>query len=184
MTPSIVALTVLLVTGPYSVDVGQARIVIDKSKAHFAEAGVKLKVNRIIKVRDSYPRLNKLDKGDQKLWLYREVVWKRGYNRRNRTYVILPPMIDSSGIRWIGGFAENSRCLLRGVAVGNAQAVSNSGQERLTSSGICMSHETAHLTGATHIDGINIMDPAALQFWDRPVGFLQSTIYRMRRCLK
>ena len=183
MTPSILV-SLLLVTGPYSLDVGSARIVIDKSKAHYAEAGVNLKVSRIIKIRDNYPRLNKLDKGDQKLWLYREVVWKRGYNRRNRTYVMLPPMIDSSGIRWIGGYAESSRCLPRGVAVGNAQAVSNSGQERLTSSGICMSHEIAHLTGATHIDGVNIMDGAALRYWEQPIRFLQSTVYRIRRCLK
>lgn len=182
MTPSILV-TLLLVTGPYSLDVGQARIVIDKSKAHFAEAGINLKVNRIIKRRDSRANLETISESEHKFDLYRSFVRRAKINSRSRVHVLLPPMLEPGGVRYIGGWGE-SGCNPRGVSSSNAQAIRSNGLEGLVPSAIALSHEVAHTCGAEHRGGVNIMHPAALQFWDRPVGFLQSTIYRMRRCLK
>jgi len=183
MTPSILV-TLLLVTGPYSLDVGQARIVIDKSKAHFAEAGINLKVNRIIKRRDSRANLETISESEHKFDLYRSFVRRAKINSRSRVHVLLPPMLESGGVRYIGGWGE-SGCNSRGVSSSNGQAVRSNGLDGLEPSSIALSHEVAHTANAEHNDKTpNIMHSAALQFTGQPIGFLASTIYRMRRCLK
>lgn len=183
MSPSIF-ITLLLVTGPYSLDVGQARIVIDKSKAHFAEAGINLKVNRIIKRRDSRANLETISESEHKFDLYRSFVRRAKINSRSRVHVLLPPMLESGGVRYIGGWGE-SGCNSRGVSSSNGQAVRSNGLDGLEPSSIALSHEVAHTANAEHNDKTpNIMHSAALQFTGQPIGFLQSTIYRMRRCLR
>lgn len=182
MTPSILV-TLLLVTGPYSVSTGELRQIVATSTKHYAEAGIKLKVNKIYKLRDRHENLETISESEQKFYLYRSFVRRVGYDRKGRVHIVLPPMREPSGIRFIGGWGEG-RCYSRGVSVSNGQAVRSNSLDGLVPSAIALSHEVGHTCGAEHRGGVNIMHPAALQFWDRPVGFLQSTIYRMRRCLK
>lgn len=181
MSPSILV-TLLLVTGPYSLNVGEARIVIDKSKAHYSEAGLELKIPRIVKMRDRYAQLETISESRLKFNLYRDFLRTTRKRVKGRTHVVLPPLIESTGIRFIGGFAE-SGCNPKGVGVSNAQRTRSNGLDGLEPSSIALSHEIAHTAGAKHEDGVNIMHPAALQFTGQPIGFLQSTVYRMKRCL-
>lgn len=181
MTPSILV-TLLLVTGPYSLNVGEARIVIEKSKAHYSEAGMNLNVPRIIKMRDRYAQLSTISQSRLKFNLYRDFLRTTRKRVKGRTHVVLPPLRESTGVRFIGGFAE-SGCNPKGVSVSNAQRTRSNGLDGLEPSSIALSHETAHTAGARHEDGINIMHPAALQYSGQKIGFLGSTIYRMKRCL-
>jgi len=182
MTPSILV-TLLLVTGPYSVSTGELRQILATSTQHYAEAGIKLRVNKIYKLRDRHENLESISESRQKFYLYRSLVRRAGYDRKGRVHIVLPPMREPGGVRYIGGFGE-SGCNPRGVSVSNGQAVRSNGLEGLTPSSIALSHEVAHTVNAKHEGGINLMNPAALQYWDRPVGFSQSTVNRMRRCLK
>lgn len=183
MIPNILV-TLLLVTGPYSLSVGEARIVIDKSKAHYTEAGINLKVKRIYKIRDRHANLETISESRRKFELYRSFVRRVGYGGKGRTHALLPPMLEPSGLRYIGGFGEGGTCHGR-FSLSNGAPVRSNGMEGLTMSSIALSHEVAHTAGAEHKDGIiNIMHPAALQFSGQPIGFLQSTVYRMKRCLK
>lgn len=183
MSPSILV-TLLLVTGPHSLSVGETRLVIDKSKAHYAEAGIDLKVNRIIKRRDSRENLETISESQHKFDLYRSFVRRAKINSRSRVHVLLPPMLEPGGVRYIGGWGE-SGCNSHGISSSNGQAIRSNGLDGLEPSSIAMSHEVAHTLNAEHKDGVvNIMHPAALQFTGQPIGFLSSTIYRMKRCLK
>lgn len=188
MTPSIVALTVLLVTGPHSVSTGELRQIFEKSTKHYAEAGIKLKVKRIYKIRDRYANLETISESERKFYLYRSFVRRVGYGGNGRIHAVLPPMLELNGYRYLGGFAEGS-CNGR-FSLSNAQRIrlspdpTVSGTESLTMSGIAFSHELAHTLNAEHNDKTpNIMHSAALQFSGQKIGFLQSTIYRMKRCL-
>ena len=182
MSPSILV-TLLLVTGPYSLSIGETRLVIDKSKAHYAQAGINLKVNRIIKRRDSRANLETISESERKFDLYRSFVRRAKINSRSRVHILLPPMQEPGGIRYIGGWGE-SGCNPRGVSSSNAQSVRSNGLDGLEPSSIAMSHEVGHTLNAVHNDKTsNIMHSAALQFTGQPIGFLSSTIYRMKRCL-
>jgi len=186
MTPSILVLplTLLLVTGPYSLSVGELKDqVLPRSRAHFAEAGIKLKVNHIYKMRDKHRDLETISESRMKFEIYRDFARRFRGKRTGRIHIELPPMIEGP-IRYIGGFAEGG-CRPLGVSVSNGAPIRSNGGEAFTMSSIAFSHETAHTANAVHNEKVpNIMHPAALQYSGQPIGFLSSTIYRMRRCLK
>lgn len=182
----VLTVTVMLMTGEDSVSVGQSRDIIHSSKTDFSNIGVRLRVNRIVKMRDNYAKWNNIGSGNNKLWLHRETAIKMGYNRRNRVYVMLPPMIES-GAKWVGGFAEDVKCKRNGVSVGNAVWTRTNGGNGKRMSSMVLSHETGHLLGCRHQDQedpVTMMHPAVLMYQDRDVRFSPWCSYVIKNCLK
>lgn len=177
--------TLFLVTGPHSLETGDARTVIAKSQGYFAQAEIDLKITRIVKMRDRYGTLETIDESRRKFDLYRSFVRRIRGNRTSRVHVLLPPMREPGGIRYVGGFGETG-CARYGISASNGQSFNADSLPRLNHSAVAVTHEIAHTAGAKHVDNVpNIMHPAALQFADDPeLGWASSTVYRMKRCVR
>ena len=193
MIPNILV-TFLLVTGPGNFSSGETLAAIAQSKAQFAEAGINLKVNRIIKIRDRYESLQSRQESNRKFWLYRDFIRRAGYGNKGRVHAILPPMYERTGIYWIAGRGEEG-CNFNGFSSSNGWGLGPingaGGRAAITA----ITHEIAHTLGAEHIDscGIaypmggcpNIMHSNALAYaMVQKVSFLQRSIRTMKECLK
>lgn len=184
MIPNILV-TLLLVTGPYSLSIGELKDqVISKSQAHYAAAGFRLAPTKTIyKIRDRYAQLSTISESRRKFNLYRSFVRRVGYGSKNRVHAVLPPMLEPNGLRYIGGYGEEG-CNSGGFSLSNGQGVRSNGGEGYTMSAIAISHEVGHTLGLSHIDSFpNIMHSAALQFAGQPIGFTQRSVRDMKRCL-
>jgi len=76
--------------------------------------------------------------------------WKgRQLKLKNRAaYVMIPPSVDESGIRWMWGMSQV--CNPQGVAVGVGLPERLTGESREYQSAIVAAHEIGHLVGASH----------------------------------
>ena len=76
--------------------------------------------------------------------------WKqRQLKIKNRAaYVMIPPSVDESGVRWMWGMSQV--CNPQGLAVGVGLPTSKTGESREYQSAIVAAHEIGHLVGAFH----------------------------------
>ena len=124
------------------------------------------------------------------LFRVRRFFLRRPENDIDRLYLAaVGPFIQTDGTRWMLGFAR-SVCVFgrtHPYAFATVQSVNAFGADRVRHSAVVVTHELAHLMGASHDDSnANIMHSVALTFVDSNpgLGFNSKAISEMRSCLR
>lgn len=193
MKTILVKLTIMLITGPYSLNKAQTTEMYQDVRERLKiEAGVDLKLKKLRRRSDIYKSLSSLNSRLQKYLSWKAWLLANGrLTTKELTFLILPPMPHTDGKRYIAGYAS-SLCTFKKfktLAASNAQMTNAEGLARYEHSKLAMLHELSHLIGATHQDFVcNVMHPAAMacleanqSFWAVPM--LPVTINQIRHCV-
>lgn len=184
-------LNLVLINGQYAISDEEVNQVIQSSAAKLSEAGIGFKRIRRLRLEDKCEALNRLSTKSNYFSCQRKGLQKYKFSK-NKGYLhfIVPPMIEGN-LGYLGGISE-SRCVAktsRSYSISNAIAIRKpSGLPGLPLSGLVMTHEIGHSTGAGHdaAGSLTVMDPNA-GAWFNVFGDLpwsQSTKNQIRKCLK
>lgn len=184
-------LNLVLINGQYAISDEEVNQVIQSSAAKLSEAGVGFKRIRKTRVADQCAQLNNLAKRLSYYACQKRALQKKRFNNyRGYTHFIAPPMVEGS-FGYVAGVSD-ARCVARtsrSYSLSNAIAIRlPSGLPGLPLSGLVMTHEIGHSTGAGHdpASSLTVMNPNAgflfNQHGDLP--WSESTKNQIRKCLK
>lgn len=184
-------LNLVLITGPYAINDEDVNQVVQLSAAKLSEAGIGFKRIRRLRLADKCEALNHLSTKASYFSCQRKALQKYKFSK-NKGYLhfIVPPMIEGT-FGYLAGISEG-RCVAktsRSYSISNAIAIRKpSGLPGLPLSGLVMTHEIGHSTGAGHdaAGSLTVMDPNA-GAWFNVFGDLpwsQSTKNQIKRCIR
>lgn len=184
-------ISIYLISGLGAVQKDQAAQIFQEAKAVYAsELGINLKLRRLRTRSDLFPKLNGIFDQQQRYNAWK--AWLIAHGRlptkaKHLIYMMVPPMLTSTGIRYIGGLAVIChKDNLKSIALGNAEVENSFGAPRLKHSVKIMEHEIGHQSGASHDDSFpNIMHPDPLPYVDSmQLHFSQKSKQEILTCMK
>lgn len=175
----VIPIRVLIVKHEYAT-VRQQEAILRAGLKRMKETGVSHPIDKIIVKKDFYKK-NDADKDYVKrLSIWNQLARQKGICGPNfRCHMLLPPVVDKEGISYGGGVAFGIGSEVYGgyfdTAYSIARIRNGAGSPRVQSSITAVAHEQGHLNGAEHVDGRNIMHPAALGFGESPLPWFLFT---------
>lgn len=174
-----IPLSVLNAQGTHAVSCAEGRSMVRDTQRLFQRVGVHISLRHYQCRQNPWKRPLKLTEesiGDVH-WFFDEE-WFVGSRYRGSKWlhhVILPPILDQEGSRWLAGYSYLS-CYRAGknISTSNATMQSAQGISRYRHSVIAMAHELGHLLGADHDDSFpaSIMHSAAMHYVDGVEGWM------------
>lgn len=135
--------------------------VLVQTQAKFDELGMGIKITRVTRYKtDPSFGLRRIDQQASRLTKLTRLALKRRWRTRFDVVVFaVSPMLDSSGIRWMGGLAYGLCQVGRyPFAMANQMLVSSFGEPRHIQSALAIAHEAGHIIGGKHTDGADMMN--------------------------
>lgn len=174
----------LLITGPYCIDINQSYTAFNVARSYYAKAGFSLRMKRFYTIPDPCPQYNTLDTRYEKLVCLIKLTTVK-YPSNSHFHYIAPPMFEN-GVSYIAGYS-GSVCGRRTVSLSNAIEYNvPKHQYRLDASALAIAHELGHVFGASDIGGETLMNTGALGMFitGKNLEFSAYSIRQIRNCQK
>lgn len=150
------------------------------------EAKLNIKINKIIRFRDKFPKLRGINKRSSRFYRWITfIINKNKFSPSSMHLLLEGPIIESPSVRYIAGLGQNCKPL-GGFAISQIQPSNPLGQDRHQQSLIVVIHEIAHMIGARTLykDSTGYQNIQAAALTPLPIKFDDLSLIQIKRCLK